>query len=583
MSSDLESGGRGEGESEGAAPADRFAIAAALAEIGRLLAASDENPYRARAYERAARSIEALEEDLDRLGREGRLREIPGVGPSIAAVIEELRTTGHARMLDELRAEYGPGFVELSELPGLTPARIRALFHFLGVTSLEELREACAAQRVRTLRGFGARTEEKLLEAIEASSHLGRSERVLLLDARALAAPLVARLAALPATAAIEPVGSLRRWQESVGGIDLCAAAVEDTTAARGAILDALARFPTVTRVEAREERRLRVRLASGVSVTLHVVPRREWGHHLVALTGSRRHVERLGLAVAPREAATEEEVYARLGLPFIPPELREDEGELEAARAGDRFEDLLTVADIRGMTHCHTTHSDGKASVLEMAEAVGALGLEYLTITDHSPSAHYAGGVSPERLEAQWAEIAAAQEKVGVKILRGTESDITSDGALDYPGEILASLDVIIASIHARMKMSPDEMTARLVRAMRLPWFKIWGHGLGRLVLRRDPIACDVEAVLDAIAESPAAIELNGDPYRLDLPDRWARRARARGIRFIVSTDAHSVANLQNLVYGVSLARRAGIRRGEVLNTLPVGEFQAAVRPARG
>jgi DNA polymerase (family 10) len=323
--------------------------------------------------------------------------------------------------------------------------------------------------------------------------------------------------------------------------------------------------------------------------VTLQVAARDAFVPALHRATGSTAHLARLD-AIA-RAAATsasasgapvvsDEAIYARLGLPFIPPELREDAGEIEEALAGGRFDDLVDIGDVRGMIHCHTVYSDGANSIEEMARAADALGMEYLTITDHSPAAHYANGVSIDALARQWDEIARVQERVKVRLLRGTESDILESGALDYPDHVLERFDVIIASIHSRFRMDEEQMTRRLVTAMRQPLFKVWGHALGRLVLRRDPIAARVEEVLDAIAESRAAIEVNGDPHRLDLAPRWIREARKRGIRFVISTDAHSVANLGYLPYGVWTARRGGLRRSEVLNTLPVDRFAQAVRP---
>ncbi|HYC78616.1 MAG TPA: PHP domain-containing protein, partial [Planctomycetota bacterium] len=246
----------------------------------------------------------------------------------------------------------------------------------------------------------------------------------------------------------------------------------------------------------------------------------------------------------------------------------------------GETFDDLVTLQDVRGMVHCHTTYSDGGDSVLEMARAAEALGCEYLTITDHSPTAHYAGGVEVDRLKRQWDEIAEAQEQVSIRLLRGTESDILADGALDYPDAVLEKLDVVIASIHSQMRMSEDVMTERLLRVMRLPVFKIWGHPTARLLKRREPISCRMDEVLDAIAESRAAIEINGDPHRLDMAPEWAKRARARGVRFVLSTDAHATGEMRNLRWAVALARRAGVRRGEVLNALPVDRFKKAVRP---
>jgi len=264
----------------------------------------------------------------------------------------------------------------------------------------------------------------------------------------------------------------------------------------------------------------------------------------------------------------------------FVPPELREDAGEIETAAQGRLPEGLVELADVQGMVHCHTTYSDGKNSIEQMAKGAEALGMKYLTISDHSPTASYAGGVKLDRLKRQWDEISAVQEKVNVRLLRATESDILADGSLDYPGRILEKFDVIIASIHARYKMEEDQMTRRVTRAMRQPWFKIWGHALGRLIQRRPPFACRVEEILDVIAESRAAIEINGDPYRLDMEPRWLREARKRKIKFVISTDAHSVNAMNNLKYGVGIARRGWVQGKEVLNTLSVKQFQKTVKP---
>jgi DNA polymerase (family 10) len=312
-----------------------------------------------------------------------------------------------------------------------------------------------------------------------------------------------------------------------------------------------------------------------------------------LAQTGSRRHVAKIrdlarsqGLSFFPepntgRPAMIkhESEIYQRLGLPHIPAEMREDEGEIEAAVSGN-LSQPLTLEDIRGMTHCHTVYSDGHNSIEEMALAAEARGMAYLTVTDHSPTAYYARGVGLDRLRAQWEEIARVQERVKIKIFKGTESDILADGSLDYPDSFLEQFDIIIASIHARHKMDSEQMTARLLRALKSPFFKIWGHPLGRLIPSRPPFACRMEKVLDAIAEARCAIEVNGDPRRLDLEPRWIRAARARGIKFVISTDAHSIDNLDNLPYGVAMARRGWLTRGEVLNTLDAKKFAQAVHP---
>jgi DNA polymerase (family 10) len=273
--------------------------------------------------------------------------------------------------------------------------------------------------------------------------------------------------------------------------------------------------------------------------------------------------------------------VYAALGLPWLPPEIRDGDDELARAAGGESFADLITLADVRGAVHCHTTYSDGRASIEQMALAAHERGLAYLTITDHSVSAHYAGGLDAAGLRAQWLELAEVQARTPLRLLRGTESDILADGSLDYDAGLLGELDVVIASVHHRHQLDEDGMTRRLVAAMRQPVFKIWGHALGRLVLRRDPIACRFDEVLDAIVDGPAAIELNGDPHRLDLDPVRARAAHARGVRFVLSSDAHSTRELDNLEWAVAMARRARLRPRDVLNTLPPDEFAAAVRPA--
>jgi DNA polymerase (family 10) len=343
------------------------------------------------------------------------------------------------------------------------------------------------------------------------------------------------------------------------------------------------------------------VRLAEGARVSLVAARPAEFALALLAETGSRAHINKLQQIASSNggpasnrkqskgsrrkssrstELQTEEDIYDRLGVQYIPPELREDEGEIEAALTGKLPEDLVTLADIRGMVHCHTTYSDGKHSIEEMVRAAEAMGMKYVTITDHSPTAFYAGGVSLDRLKRQWDEIDEVQEKVKIKILRGTESDIVADGRLDYPDRILEQFDVIVASIHSRYKMDSAKMTRRIETAMRQPVFKIWGHALGRRIQSRPPFECDVERILDVIAESRAAIEVNGDPYRLDMEPRWLREARKRKIKFVISVDAHSTGALNNLKYGVGIARRGWLRRGEVLNTLGTRAFANAVRP---
>jgi DNA polymerase/3'-5' exonuclease PolX len=444
---------------------DKFAVARALREIGLYLELKGENRFRARAYETGARAVEELREELGTLVDEERLTSVAGIGPALAATIAEIWSTGRSQQLEKLQKELPPGVLELAEVPGLSLKKIQQLSTALGIDSVDALKRACAAGRLAEVKGFGEKTQQKILEGIERWER--RDERVRLVDAVDDAEAIRAYLAAHPACKRVEIAGSLRRWRETVSDADFLVASDEPAE-----LINRLINYPAATRVVVQEERKAIVRLSNGLHVELHVVPDADFAAALVRLTGSPAHVA---------------------------------------------------------------------------------------------------------RLEA----IARVQEKVKVRLLRGTESDILEDGALDYPDAVLEKFDVVIASIHSRMKMDEEAMTRRLVNAMRQPVFKIWGHALGRLILRRDPFACRVDEVLDVIAESRAAIEINGDPYRLDLAPEHAQAARARGIKFVISTDAHSVGNLHNLRFGVHIARRGWIRRGEVLNALPADEFARAVRPA--
>jgi DNA polymerase (family 10) len=566
----------------GAGAQDRLAIARSLREIGERLRLAEASPFRARAFLRGASALESVAADVGTLLAEDRLRELPGVGAGLSRVIEELHRTGRSALLERLRGETPPGALELSRLRWMTLPRIQALQQQLGIQSLDALEAACEAGRVREVTGFGPKTEARLLEEIRRQRE-GQG-RLPLHRATEVAESLVEHLRGSAAVAGADYAGELRRRHELVSGLSVVASGASAAPA-----LDRLAAFPLVERVVSRAASESEVALANGLPVHLSWVPAPQHAAALVRLTGSPDHWRRLqdrarelrlqgglpGLA-----AAREAELYERLGLPYIPPELREDEGEIEAALAGTLPADLVRLEDIRGMVHCHTHHSDGRDTVLAMAQAAEALGMRYITITDHSPTASYAGGLSLERLERQWEEIERAQEQTSVRILRGTESDILADGSLDYPDQVLERLDVIVASVHNRHRMDEHAMTRRVVAALSLPLFKIWGHARGRLIGRRAPFACRMEEILDAAAGARVAIEVSGDPYRLDMEPRWVREARARGLRFVVSVDAHSVAELRNLRYGVDMARRGWVRRHEVLNTLPPDDFAAAVKP---
>ena len=570
---------------------DKFAIAAALQETGTLLEIKGGNDYfKARAYKAGARSVAELGTDIGELVRQRRLTEIKGVGNALAAQIAELYNTGKSSFLETLKEELPAGIIELSQVPGLNLKKIEKLHQAVGITSVADLRAACAAGKVRELKGFGAKTEQKILESIDKFEN--RSERLLLLHASRIADRIIEYLRPSPGLINIEVAGAVRRWKETVGTIRLVAGSRQPA-----ALIDYFRRYPLITKVEAATRTTCVVRLAEGAKVELTVARPAEYMMTLFQATGSVAHLERLS-AIAQngqgskrrgptvREGSSsiksEQDIYRHLGMQYVPPELREDAGEIEAAQKKKLPADLVTIEDLQGMVHCHTTYSDGRNSVAEMAHAAEALGMKYLTITDHSPTASYAGGLTIDRLKRQWDEIDETQEKVKIRLLKGTESDITQKGALDYPDRILEKFDIIVASIHARYKMDEDQMTRRIVSAMKLPVFKIWGHALGRLIQRRPPFACRVEEILDVIAESRAAIEINGDPHRLDMEPRWLREARKRKIKFVISTDAHSTSDMLNLKFGVGIARRGWVRRGEVLNTLSVSAFQKAVSPAR-
>ena len=575
---------------------DKFAIAATLQEIAALLELKGgKDRFKSRAYQNGARVVAGMTEDIGVVIKEGRLTSMRGIGDALALQIKQLFLTGESSVLRGLKQEFPPGIIELSGVPGLSVNKIKTLHEALGITSVAELKDAAAAGKLRTIKGFGAKTEEKLLETIADHRRHEKSEtRLHIHQALRTAEQIADYLQTTPESAQITFAGSLRRWKETIGTIRIVANTKRPT-----ALVEHFLRFPLIVQVEEQDKDRCTVTLADGARVSLVAVRAEEFVLALFVETGSKSHVDKVqrladeGMgskgkrrATARKSASTsglqnEEDIYHSLGMQYVPPELREDQGEIEAALEGKLPEDLITLPDIRGMVHCHTTYSDGKHSIEEMVRAAEAMGMKYITITDHSPTAFYAGGVTLDRLKRQWEEIDEVQEKVKIRILRGTESDIVANGALDYPDRILQQFDVIVASIHSRYKMDSEKMTQRIVTAMRQPFFKIWGHALGRKIQSRPPFDCDVDRILDVIAESEAAIEVNGDPYRLDMEPRWIREARKRKIKFVISVDAHSMGALHNVKYGVGIARRGWVRKGEVLNTLGVTAFQSAVRPA--
>ncbi len=574
---------------------DKLSIAAALQEIGALLDLKAGEYFKARAYKQGARSVAELTEDIGKLIKQNRLTLVKGIGYALAKQIQDLYETGQSTFLNQLRAEMPPGIVELSQVPGLSVKKVERLHSELGISTVEELKAACESGRVRAVQGFGARTEQKLLEAIAGSEN--RQPRIHIHHALRAGQGILEHLRLSPGFVDGALSGSVRRWQETVSQVVVVASAKKPKS-----LINHFAKLPLIVRVEEETSQKCSVVLSDGNKATLFAVKPEEFANTLLRATGSKAHLEKLDQIAAKKKlqftdkgiqkpgsaksaggvilVKTEAEIYRRLGMQYVPPEMREDQGEIECARKHSLPEDLITTADIRGMVHCHTRYSDGKHTVKQMVHAAESMGMKYITITDHSPTAFYANGVKIDRLQRQWEEIDRVQEQAKIRILKGTESDITQDGSLDYPDWILEQFDVIVASIHSRYKMNEDQMTKRIVKAMREPVFKIWGHALGRLIEKRPAFDCRVEEILDVIVESRAAVEINGDPYRLDMEPRWVREARKRKIKFVISTDAHSTGALNNLQYGVGIARRGWVRRGEVLNALPAKAFQKAVRP---
>ena len=560
---------------------DRFFVADRLREVARLLDLRKGTKFQARAYARAASIVEAIpNERFEHLVRAERLEELPGIGPSVARQVASFATEETSSLLERLRVEFPPPVQALAELQGINVDKARKLYDALGVRSVDDLVRACEEHRVRGVPGFGPKTEAMLQRAVRRATR--GTDETRLIDALDAVDRLRGELGELAEVEAIDVAGAPRRFAET-----LREAAFVAVTEAPALVLDAFGRLPFLVVVE-RSSSSATARLASGLSVRLHVSGPEALGTAFFYATGSQEHVAAVerrararGIDLETSRFSDEESLYRAAALPFIPPELREEAWQIDAVLDGAIRLPLVEAGDVRGATHCHSTHSDGRDEVLEMAKKAAAMGLEYITITDHSESAGYAGGIPASALPSQWDEIRNAERMTGVRVLRGTESDILADGALDYAPDILKELEIVIASIHNRMKMGRDEMTRRLTDAMKQPFFKIWGHPLGRILLRRDPIDCDVEAVLGAAASSRAAVEINGDPYRLDLPPRWIPAAKRRGLRFLLSSDAHSTGGIENVRFAVAMARRGGLARDDILNSLDVERFCRAVRPS--
>jgi DNA polymerase (family 10) len=570
---------------------DNVAIARILTEIADLLEIKNDNAFKIRAYRNGADIVANHPHELARLDAPS-LREIPGIGKDLAARIREIADTGDAEYHRELVAEFPPTVLDLLHLQGVGPKTVATLYRELGIRTLDGLRQAAADGRIRALRGMGARKEALILKALEDRQRY--AGRHLLPDAYELAAALVGFLRERAPTAHIDPVGSLRRGCETCGDLDILA------SSAGQSLMDDFVSYRQVERVLGRGKTKSSVLLSGGVQADLRLVAADSRGAAMQYFTGSKTHnislrdravglgfkLNEYGLFRMSDEArvagATEEDVYEALGLSWIPPELREARGEIDAA-AVHQLPGLLDRADLRGDLHMHTTETDGKDDVRTMAEAARAAGLAYIAITDHSQSLAMANGLDERRALAHAERIRAVDaEQLGIRLLAGIECDIKPDGTLDLADDCLAALDLVVVSVHSAFNQDRQQMTDRLLRAIENPHVDILGHPTGRRILKREPYPVDLEAVMDRAAQIGVAMEINAQAHRLDLNDSHARLARTRGVRLVISSDAHSRHALDVLRWGVTIARRAWLEPKDVLNTLPFDSFRAALRRHR-
>ena len=584
-------------------------IAAVLEEIATLLELKDENVFKIRAYVNAARSLETFGGNIADLQDEEALAKIPGVGKAIAAKIKELAATGKLKYVEELRAEFPAAILELFSISGLGAKKIKALYEQLHISSIEQLRAACESGKVAELPGFGETTQTKICAAIEQrAKHSGYFQ---VGQIAAETENLRRDLAAHPDALQVDVAGSYRRRREIVRDVDFVVASKKPAE-----IMESFVKHPLVESIIARGPTKTSVRLRSGIQCDLRVVSSAEYPFALNYFTGSKEHnIEMRGRALAhgwtlneyrlaklppdpkaevragrtPKKAASkipkvreEADLYRALGLDFVAPELRENCGEFEAAE-DHSLPRLIEKENLRGTFHCHTVASDGHNTLEEMAAAAQELGLEYLGIAEHSKSSMQAHGLDAEKLQSQIAAIRKLNKKFdGFRLFAGVECDILRDGKLDFDDDILSQLDFVVASVHSVFNLSETEMTKRVIRAMQNPFVTILAHPTGRLLLKREPYSIDIPAVLAAAAATGTWIELNAAPKRLDLDWRWWPKAKAIGVKCVINPDAHRVERLQDLWFGVGIARKGWLTRPDVMNCLPLGKIEAALEAKR-
>jgi DNA polymerase (family X) len=567
---------------------DNLAIARVLAEIGDLLEIKGENPFKIRAYRNAAETVMHETRRVASLAPPERL-ELAGIGRDIAAKIGELADTGRIQYHQELLQQFPPTILDLLQLQGVGPKTVARLYADLGIRTLTELEQAARDGRIRAMKGMGAKKEALILKALEEQRRfVGRR---LTAEAHDTAAGLIAALREHAPEAEISMVGSLRRGCETCGDLDILAAGASQS------LMEAFTNYQLVERILAHGDTKSSVRIWGGFQADLRLVPRESLGAALQYFTGSKAHnivlrdraiqrglkLNEYGLYRPGDDTRvageTEDGIYEALGLAFVPPELRENRGEIEAAEAGT-LPTLIELSDLRGDLHCHTTATDGRDTIESMALAAREAGLGYLAITDHSRAIAMANGLDEARALRHAAAIRALNDRLdGITLLAGIECDIRPDGSMDLSDDCLAQLDIVVASLHSALNQERPQMTDRLLRALECPWVDVVGHPLTRVILRRDAHQGDMTRVIDAAAAAGVALEINAQIDRLDLDDLHARQARTRGAKIVISSDAHSTAGLAAIRWGVAVARRAWLSADDVLNTRPVEAFRAALR----
>jgi DNA polymerase (family 10) len=574
----------------GGDPVKNLEIARIFYNIADLLEIKGENPFKVRAYRKAAQNLESIAEDLATIAERGDLKEIPGIGKDLSKKIEEYLTTGKMSYYEELKGEIPISLIDLMSIQGVGPKKAKLFHETLGITTIDQLEEAARSHRLQGLAGIRSKTEENILRGI--ALYRQGTERMTLGYALALSKKVINQLRDISGVEKIDAAGSLRRGRETIGDVDILVA-----SSAPEEVMEAFVRLPEVKEVLGKGSTKSSVLTQEGYQMDLRVVQREQYGAALAYFTGSKAHNIRIreiaikkGLKISEYgifddesgkkiAGEMEEDIYRLLGLPFIPPELREDRGEIESALKGE-LPHLIEIKDIKADLHIHSRYSDGAHSIRDIAQEAKRLGYEYIAITDHSHSLGIAGGVTVDDLKSKIEEVERInREMSGIRILCGTEVDIRIDGSLDYPDYVLERLDLVIASIHSGFKRSRKEQTERIIRAMKNPHVHVIGHPTGRLLGEREGYEIDLDAVLKAARETKTAIEINAYPQRLDLNDIGCRRAKELGVKIVIGTDSHIISQMGFMDLGVMVARRGWLEKSDVLNSLDCDSFIRAIK----